>query len=237
MALGIAEPVANINSSVDTDSYSFASFTPTAGARLVAIVAAFNTNSDVGAVSDSGIGLTWTKRRRTVWGASSQHECYLFESSVVPGSPSATVVTFSCTGDAATGCGATLFEVIGSSGTPTFVQAKDNSSVAASGPNVTMDAALLTGNAYLGAGGMVNNPPGVTEPASWTETADLGHASSEGHFSAYRVNGETGTSVSWTGGVNVWAVIVVEYEEAGAAAPRVPGRAIGRGIMRGVYCG
>lgn len=210
MALAISEPISNINDATDASSYAFASFTPAANCKLVAIFAVYGHNTDEGTVSDSGMGLTWTKRHRATWqgGAST---IYVFEATV-GASPAATVVTLTLPTDAATGCGATMFQITGTS--VTFVQVASKTGSGA-GANVDMGAALNTNNCYVGGAGQANNPPAVTPPASWTETADLGHASSEGHFSAFRVNGETGTNIAWTGGTGAWGLALAEYSEGG----------------------
>jgi len=229
MALGITEAVANINDATDGTTYSFASFTPSANSVLVAMFTVYGSNTDVGTVSDSGMGLTWTKRKRTVWNTA--NEQYTFEATV-GASPSATVVTLDLTGDGATGACGTLFEITGTS--VTFVQIKDNTGSSGGSPSVTMDSNLNTNNCYVLAGGNPANPPTVDPPTNWTETFDGGHVSSEGGFSAYRVNGETGTTVTLAEGVSgtsPWVMHVAEYAEGGASW--VPERLIGAGISRG----
>jgi hypothetical protein len=216
MALGITEAVANLNNTADGTSYAFGAFTPAANCMLAVGVTLSASDADAATISDSS-GLTWTKRNRAQYESpeAEDDEVYLW-TAPVGGSPSSTTITVDCTGDAATGAFGTVFQITGT--TVTFVQSKVGTGAHTTAPSVAFDSNMNTNNAYVSVGGGGSNPPAVTPPASWTETADLGHTPPDvGHFSGYRVNGETGATVAWTGGqVYGWGMAIAEFSEGTA---------------------
>jgi hypothetical protein len=191
----------SIANGTDLNSYSFTAFTPGAGSALCVGVRMAGTNP-VATISDDQ-GLTWSERFANDGSTASIH-CW---TAMAPASPSSTTVTVSFTG--ATGCCGEIFEIVGGS----FRQVKSDNGLGAATPAVAMDAAFLTtsvGIAYLFT---ATNPPTVTEPSSWTEQNDTGHAlPNAGMETAYRNSGETNTTITWGSTASgAWRVIVVEF--------------------------
>lgn len=99
MAISVSEPTAEVASTSNASTYALGSFTPTAGAFLVLWVFASGTTA-AGSVTNTGTTLTWTKQGSVSIGALYTMYCFTAQ---VPASTSASVITFDCTGDAATG--------------------------------------------------------------------------------------------------------------------------------------
>lgn len=199
MALAVSRPIAVINSTSNASSYAMAAFTPTANALLVLFIWASDTWVDPGSVS--GGGLTWSAAVPSTpfptYGASGQHSAYMYYAQV-GGSPASTTVTWNCAADAATGAVMVLFQVTGHDTSSPIVQALRQDCGTAANPSIAV-AAMNTANAYLAGVGTTRSPPTSTPPTNWTEVADNGYSTpTNGATAAYRVNGETGTSVQFT---------------------------------------
>jgi hypothetical protein len=111
-----------------------------------------------------------------------------------------------------------LFKVSGADRVAPIVQKKTAATTGAN-PTVTLDAAMQTGNAYIAGFGCPRSPPTSTPPASWTETADAGYSTpTAGATGAFRVNGETGTSITFTSASVAYGMIGVEIKAAAAPA-------------------
>lgn len=153
----------NINSSTNTTSYTSASAgQPTAGAHLVAFVAASGTVA--AAPTFSGYGATWTLTDKVAFNGGAD-TLYFFEAEA-GAAPSSTQITFDCTGDAATGCAARAQEI--TSAVPTKVQlVKSAANQTSANPTVTLAALSNTSdNLVIFAFGQ----SGVTQPAGTAGT-------------------------------------------------------------------
>lgn len=207
MAIAITTPIATLVDNSDASSYAMASFTPTANAILAVLVSATNT---VAAGTMTGGSLTWTRRASVTFNGGISN-FYLF-TAPTGASPGATVPTFDCTGDAATGCMMDLIELTGLNNSSPVRQFKTGNG-SSSSPTVTMDSALQADKAYFSGFACTRNPAGGAAPTSWTPTANTGHTSpTTGYSGAYRNGSETGTTVTFTAGASTnWGMIAVEF--------------------------
>lgn len=206
MALAITEPTVEVASTSNTTSYAMGAFTPTANSFLVCMVFASGT---VAAGSMSGGGLTWS--RQTSINFNSTDTAYLF-TAPVGASPASTTPTFDCTGDAATGSVMMIWQV---TGTNVGVVQVDAEARTAANPTITMPSALSTGNAYMAGFGMPRSPPSSTPPnVNWTEIADVGYSTpTSGASGAHRVNGETGSTITFTSASAAYGILAIEVAE------------------------
>lgn len=207
MAIVVTTPIATLVDNTDQTSYSMAAFTPTANAILAVFVSAAAT---LAAGTMTGGSLTWTRRTSVTFNGGID-TFYLF-TAPTGASPGSTTPTFDCTGDNATGCIMDLIELTGLNNSSPVRQFKAGNG-SSSGPTLTMDSALQTDKAYFSGFGCSRNPAGGAAPASWTPTANTGHTSpTRGYSGAYRVGGETGTTVTFTAGASTnWGMIAVEF--------------------------
>lgn len=194
-----------INDASNADSYSFSSFTPGGHAVIAVGINVTGTNPVATISDDSGGVLVWTEQFGSDGAGNSTH----LWTTVAPAAPSAVVITVSFAG--ATGAEGEAFEVPGG----TCRQAKSAAGAAVATPAVTLDAAFLTTSAGIAWFFNATNPAGVTEPAGWTETTDVGHAApTRGLETATRVSGETNSTITWqTNSASTWRVIVLEVAE------------------------
>jgi hypothetical protein len=74
--------------------------------------------------------------------------------------------------------------------------------------------AALTANLCLGAVANGSNPAGMTQPASWSESIDLGYTvPTTGLETAFRNSGETGSTITWgSTSATAFASMVIELD-------------------------
>ena len=192
-----------INDGTNANSYAFGAFTPTANALLQVVVGVTGTNP-LPTISDDG-GVTWTLRQNNDTASLSIR----MWTGVVPASPVSTTITISFTG--ATGGIGEVVEVPGG----TFGQSATGAGAGAATPAVTMAAAIQTTSAVIASVVNLTNPAGITEPTSYTESQDIGHAApNTGLESAFRNSGETATTITWGGtSASNWRAEVAEIVE------------------------
>jgi hypothetical protein len=202
--IGISEPVAELASSTNTSSYAIGAFTPAAYSFLVVLV--FADGTVAAAPTMTGGNLTWTRQQRIVYNTTDM-ACIF--TAPVGASPVSTNPTFDCTGDNATGVVMMAFQVIGYDQVTPIVQS-DSEARTAANPTDTWNA-MDTNNGYIAGFGKPLNPPVSTPPADWVETADIGHTVPvAGAASAYRVNGETGTTIIFTSASGAYGILAIE---------------------------
>lgn len=209
MALVISEPTAEATDSSDGTSYApLSAYTPTANALQVVYV--FASGTTAGGTMTGG-SLTWYQIGRQASGAGST--LYVFAAQA-GASPASCDPTFDCTGDAATGVTMAVLEVTGHhTGVP--IRQVGAGAANATDPVATFGPALLTTNAYIFGAGVNRTAPAYTPPGSFTETCDTGHTTpNSGMALCYRVNGETGTTLTMTGSTGNYAAIALEISEA-----------------------
>lgn len=222
MAITVTSAVATISTS-NTTSYTSASFTPAANDQLVAFVVASDT-LDAGALSDTQ-SLGWTQLESETW-FDGGNKFYCFIATTLAAATSMTV-TFTCLGDAATGCIIHVVRVAGAS-TPagTYVQSKANfdNPAPSSTPEIIMDDAIDTDNCVIALATNLTFPAaGVTPaPSSFTELIDTAYGNPPtGLASSYRISGQGGTTLTWSGSplTEAWATMAIEFSPEGGPDP------------------
>jgi hypothetical protein len=211
-AIGASEPTAEIASTSNASSYSFAAFTPSANATLVVLVFATGTTATA---TMSGGSLSWTRETSILYNTTDT--AYLFWANT-GASPGSTTITFDCTGDNATGVTMSVTEFTGSDvTTPNPIRQFKTAATTAANPSTTFDTGMNTNNGYVSGFGMPRNPPTSTPPASWTEMMDTGYSTpTAGASSAYRAGGETAAAITFTSSSAAYGMISAEVYVAGA---------------------
>jgi hypothetical protein len=189
-------------STANTTTYATTSFTPVANELLAVIVHATASVATDTTLTASANSMTFTQVGTLVHALSGHISVVFVSNQLVPSSPTAMTVTFTCTSDAATGA---FIEVDGVSGmTKTGLTAIKKTAFS---PNiaanqawtVTFASATGTSNPLLGfvahVGGAV-----VTPPAGWTEVNQPADqvTPGQGFETAKADSGQTGTTYTWT---------------------------------------
>lgn len=231
-AIGVSEAVAEVNSTSNTATYAFGSFTPATSNVLVVIALARGTVAAGSVTNTSGTSLTWTRKTSATFNGGAD-TVYVFWA-VTPGSTGASVYTVDFTGDNATGCIAYMFSFSGADITTAdpIKQATTNSATSTNATG-TFGAAMGTSNGYAAAwmGALSSTEPANVSapPTSWTEVGDNGFGTPTSNASgAFRAGGETGTAVTFTNSSTTWGFAAVEVYVAGAG----PVSGMGRRIIR-----
>lgn len=214
----------------NTTSYALGTFTPALSDLLVVLVATSGSiePTAAGAITDDRSGTYYKANFATRSGAASS--IYAFVRNTLVASAVGHILTFTCTGDAATGCCILVYRVSGMTraGSSAVRQSAFTSGIAAAGtPAATFGVACLTGNPVIGVVGSAANPTAVTPPASFTEPAtfDTGVGTpAQGIEGCHIDSGFTGTTVTW-GSTSSGAsgCVVVELD---TSLPSVGGRQI-----------
>lgn len=202
-------------STANTTTYTTASFTPTAGDFLVAVVVASDTATD-GTLTDSQ-GLVWelvdshttfTTNRLMIFAARQR------------AAASAMTVTWDCTADAATACIIQVARFVGSDGYIRQV-ATLNSGAGTTTPTCTFPVACLSSSSILFIQSNLSNPHGMTKPASPYLVLVGGNTLSPttSSYTAYRNTGETTDTIT-AGGTSAtdWVSVAVEVYNNGVGA-------------------
>jgi hypothetical protein len=116
----------------------------------------------------------------------------------VGASPSGTTITFDCTGDAATACLMSVFQVTGyKTSVNPIAQKLIGGQGTGNSPVFTLPQNMDTKNGYIYQ--VINgNQWSVTQPSGWTEDFEdvSGSIFAVGYETAHRINGETGNTIS-----------------------------------------
>lgn len=218
------------NNDVDTSnttSYAGTAFTPAADDLIVNLVATAGSvePTAAGACTDDQGG-TYTLVNFALRSGSAS-SVYIFFRNQSVASAVAHTITFTCTGDAATGCCQTVLTVAGMSryGSSAAKQSAKTDNTGAGGtPAATFGAACDTSNPTIGVVGSSTNPVTVTEPSGWTERSDTGVGTpAQGIETVSRDSGFTGTTITWgstTAGAS--GTVIVELDTS--AAPSATGQ-------------
>lgn len=212
MAIAVSEPVAEISSTANVNSYATGSFTPTASSLLVIHGVIFGSADSIMTVS--GGSLIWNTAYTTLRGAISPTEIYIVAYAQVGASPSSMTITMAVT-DVGTGAQGAIFQYTGHDVTSPVRQVKESEAVSTNG-SVTMDAAMVTTSGYSAMlEGRFTASNSVTEPSSWTETADTFISTpNRSMASAYRAGGETGSTITFTHASTNWVLTAIEINVA-----------------------
>lgn len=214
MAILITRPIAPTAVTTNVTSYSTASSTPSANVLLVVIVFATAT---VAEGSMTGFGLNWYKLTSNVISGST---LYVFWAKT-GASPATDVITFDCTGDAATGCFIVSHEVSGNDqfARMPFRQFVFNANAASTNANGTFASALNTNNGYIAAFAGSLGSGVSTAPTGWTQSSDGAIVNPTANFfSARRSTGETGSTITFTNPSTGWLFVGVEIFADGLGA-------------------
>lgn len=224
MAINITRPITPIAVTTNLTSYSTASSTPSADALLVVLVFATATSAEG---SLSGFGLNWYKYGSSIISGSTVYVFWAKTGS----STSADVITFDCTGDAATGCFIVAYEVVGHDQTTRIPikQITFNANASSTNANGTFTTALDTNNGYI-AGFAGSLGSGVsTVPTGWTQTSDGAIANPTANFfTARRSTGESGSTITFNNPSTGWLFVGLEIYADGLG-PRPSLAALGAG--------
>jgi hypothetical protein len=214
----------------NTTSYALGSFTPALNDLLVILVATAGSiePTAAGACTDDRGGTYYKANFATRSGAASS--IYAFVRNQLVASAVGHVVTFTCTGDAATGACILPYRVSGMTraGSSAVRQSAQTTGIAAGGtPAATFSVACLTGNPVICVLGSAANPAAVTPPSGFTEPSspsfDIGVGTpAQGIEGCHIDSGFTSTTVTWgstTGGAA--GVVVVELD---TSLPAIGGR-------------
>jgi hypothetical protein len=229
----VTDPNIDAVSTSNVTSYGNAEFAPDLAFTPAVddlIVVCVTTSGSVeptasGALTDDQSG-TYTKAITSLRTGSASSN-YIFVRNQAVASAVLHTLTFTCTGDAATGAAAVPLRVAGMSkyGATAVKQTAFTSNIGAGGtPAATFGTAVLTGNVVIGMVGASTNPVTVTEPTSYTEAADVGYATpAAGIEVVFRNSGETGTTITWgSTTVGTSGVCIVELDTSAAATTMPP---------------
>lgn len=205
------------NSSANSQSYAALGITPAVGDLLVVTVVTSATVA-AGGVTSTGSGATaFDKITSTTHVAGST--MYLFVSTSLVTAADSHVVTFTCTGDAATGAVVTIHSLAGmtKTGAGAVRQFAVQANQAAGGtPAPAFSNTTQATSALIGVIGNSTAPAGMTPPADWTEQAqaDTGYTSpNTGSETAYRNSGFAGTTVTWgSTSASGFGAIIAEFD-------------------------
>lgn len=211
MAIAISEPVAEVANTANQDTYSTGSYTPTANALQVVLIAATGTNVDNGV---TGGGMTWRNAGGFIGTA-----VYAIYWAQADGAPGATTVTFDSTGGTPSGCMMAVFEVTGHNANNPINQTATLTGLGATAPTLTFPANLKTANGYAAFAINLTNTAstsGIVGPLNWTETANIAfNTPTTGMQAGYRAAGETTDTITWAGvSATAWRTFGVEINEA-----------------------
>lgn len=226
-AIAVSEPTAEIASTSNTATYSFAAFTPASNAVLVIIAHASGEAITTATVTG---GLTWTQKCAVTYNSTSRAYALWAYTGASPGS---LTFTINFGADSASGVVMAIYQFTGTQNTASdpILQCATNATTAAN-PVATFASAMNTSDGYAAAFGLPRNPPTSTPPTSWTETHDTGHGTpTSGAAGAYRAGGETGTAVTFTSASAAYGIVAVEVCESAAALCPVPPATLRRAIL------
>ncbi len=204
-------------STTDTTSYTTSSLTPTLNDFLVVLVFAPGT-VDPGALTDS-LGGTYTKITSFTAATGTG---YIFVADQLAPATGLTL-TFTCSGDAATGCIINAFAVTGvtkvGSAAARGSGAQSNQSLGTTPAPALSGGAALTGNAVLGMVMCTSLANFITPPASFTEARDNNITTPQtGYESVFIDSGFTSSTVTWGSTCpTAWGAAAVEIDRTAAA--------------------
>lgn len=206
-----------------------AAVTPTVNDLIVIIVAGSMT-ADMGVISvtdDNADGLGTYTHINHYFDATPDRYTGFYVRNALIGSGTSTTFTAPITGD--TGGGLSVIRVTGMSRTGASAvrqEAGQANGAALATPTATMAAAVLTGNAVIGAVCSNSNPATMTPRGSpaYTEMFDVGYATPPSGLEAMNIDsGETGTSIAWgSTSASTYSCMVIELDTSAAATTEDP---------------
>lgn len=210
----VTSPATSISSNTDANTYSFASFTPSAGAILVVFVVATGTSQNNPTITNTGTTLTWTLKTFQIVSTTGY---YIFWTRV-PATVSASVITFNCAADQPDGINMAIHSFAGTNrfSSDPLIQAKISTSATTStNATITFDQALRPRSGYVvGWSGLFTGNNNSTAPTGFTETNDQGRATPARNFSTARRSGGLSIAgpIAFTNASTTWMVMGVEVD-------------------------
>jgi hypothetical protein len=211
----VTSPTTSISSNTDATTYSFASFTPTAGSILVVFVVATGTTQTNPTITNTGTTLTWTLKANQIISGTGY---YIFWTRV-PATVSASVITFNCTTDGPDGINMAIHSFAGAnrfSSDPLLQAQVSTTATTSTNPNITFGQALRPRSGYVvGWSGLFTGNNNSTAPTGFTETNDQGRNGPARNLSTARRNGGLSTAgpITFTVGTSTtWVVMGVEVD-------------------------
>ncbi len=208
----VTSPVAGLSSSSNVSSYSMASFTPTANSLLVLMVYVTASNPASPAVANTGTALTWTLEKSQLVGVNSY---YIFWAKVGP-TVSASVITFSCTGDNGTGCQMSVHTFTNYNkfrANPIRQSLINTATTTSASPAFTFPSAPEPSNGYVIGWSGSRGANASTPPTGWTESVDLSYNTPTTNFATARKSGGLTSAGPYTftaSGSTAWVTMGVE---------------------------
>lgn len=210
----ITSPATSVNSNTDATTYSFGSFTPTAGSILVVFVVATGTVQTNPTITNTGTTLTWTLDvAQIVSGAG----YYIFWARV-PATVSASIVTFNCATDGPDGINMSIFSCANTNrfSSDPLIQTKiSTTGTTSTNATITFDKVLRPRSGYIVAwAGLFTGNNNSTAPTGFTEVGDLGRTTPARNFSAATRNGGLTTAgpITFTNASTTWVVMGAEVD-------------------------
>lgn len=211
----VTSPATSISSNTDGSTYSFGSFTPTAGSILVVFVVATATTQTNPTITNTGTTLTWTLKTAQIVSGDGY---YIFWARV-PATVSASVITFNCTTVPPNGINMAIHSFAGTNrfSSDPLIQAKISTTATTStNANITFDKALRPRSGYVvGWSGLFSTgTTNSTPPTGFTETNDQARNAPAKNFSTARRNGGLSTAgpITFTNASTTWVVMGVEVD-------------------------
>jgi hypothetical protein len=207
-----------VSDTTQAATYASASFTPAADDLLVVCGIATATITAAPTLTDSQ-ALGFTRADAQLWGATSQHQSFIFVADDLAAA-SAMTVTLDVTGDNATGAAYFVAAVSGMDrvGADAVVQVSSTPGSNAV-PATTFGAAVTTTNPTIVCAGHGTNST-ATEPTGWTERGDTTYLTpNTGASYATRNSGFTGTTVTWGSSLaDQWVALAIELDASAQSA-------------------
>jgi hypothetical protein len=210
----ITSPATSISNTTDLTTYSFASFTPTAGSILVVFVVATGTLQTNPTITNTGTTLTWTLDAVQIV---SGNGYYIFWARV-PATVSASVVSFNCTTDGPDGVNMSIFSCANTNrfSSDPLIQTKiSTAGTNSTNANITFDKALRPRSGYIVAwSGLFTANNNSTAPTGFTEVGDLGRNTPAKNLAAARRDGGLSTAgpITFTNAITTWVVMGAEVD-------------------------
>lgn len=210
----VTSPATSVSSNTDATTYSFASFTPTAGSILVVFVVATGTVQTNPTITNTGTTLTWTLDAAQIVSGTGY---YIFWARV-PATVSASVVTFNCTTDGPDGINMSIFSCANTNrfSSDPLIQTKiSTTGTTSTNANITFDKALRPRSGYIVAwAGLFTGNNNSTAPTGFTEVGDLGRTTPARNFSAARRDGGLSIAgpITFTNASTTWIVMGAEID-------------------------
>lgn len=209
----VTRPVAGVNSNTNANTYSFASFTPTAASILVVFVVAAGTTQLNPTITNTGTTLTWTLSSASIVSGAGY---YIFWTRV-PATVSASVITFNCATVQPTGANMSIHSFANTNrfSSDPLVQTKvSTAATTSSNANITFDKALKPRSGYvIGWAGLFTGSNNSTPPGGFTESDDLGRTEGRNFTTARQSGGLSSAGpFTFTNASTTWVVMGVEVD-------------------------